>query len=224
MSDMTSCRKMCWIIAAAAGVVLWLILAMSTSWSWIACLLLGVVLAVILGILLPGVICEDDAPAIAAPPVAEALPEPEPVASPTESPEAADPIEAEVTHESVEPDSEPEVEPEPESLPEPQEDPVAQTAMEGPPQGMDQARDGGADDLKKIKGIGPKLEEMLHAHGIFHFDQIAGWEPSDVAWMDDNLKGFKGRVTRDDWVGQAETLAEGGATKFSRKVDDGDVY
>ena len=42
--------------------------------------------------------------------------------------------------------------------------------------------------------------------------------------MDDNLQGFKGRVTRDDWVAQAKTLAAGGATEFSRKVDDGDVY
>ncbi len=223
MSDMTSCKKMCWIIAAVAGVVLWLILAMATAWSWIACLLLGVVLAVILAILLPGVICDDEAPVIAAPPVAEALPEPEPVASPTESPAPEMPVEADTEQEIADPDPEPEVDPEPESTPEP-EPAVSEIAADGPPQGMDKARDGGPDDLKKIKGIGPKLEEMLHVHGIYHFDQIAGWGPSDVAWMDDNLKGFKGRVTRDDWVGQAETLAAGGATKFSRKVDDGDVY
>ena len=32
-----------------------------------------------------------------------------------------------------------------------------------------------ADDLKRIKGVGPKLEELLHALGFYHFDQIAAW-------------------------------------------------
>ena len=64
-----------------------------------------------------------------------------------------------------------------------------------------------ADDLKKIKGVGPKLEELLHSLGIYHFGQIAGWGPAEVAWIDSNLEGFSGRVTRDDWVGQAKLLA-----------------
>ena len=39
-----------------------------------------------------------------------------------------------------------------------------------------------------------------------------------------NLEGFKGRVTRDDWVGQAKLLASGQGTEFSKRVDKGDVY
>jgi NADH-quinone oxidoreductase subunit E len=89
---------------------------------------------------------------------------------------------------------------------------------------MEAAREGGPDDLKKIKGVGPKLEQLLHTLGIYHFDQIAAWGPAEVAWMDDNLQGFRGRVTRDDWVAQAGLLAAGGETDFSRKVDEGDVY
>ena len=42
--------------------------------------------------------------------------------------------------------------------------------------------------------------------------------------MDDNLEGFKGRVTRDDWVAQARILAAGGTTEFAERVDKGDVY
>ncbi len=76
------------------------------------------------------------------------------------------------------------------------------------PQWLDGARDGKADDLKKIKGIGPKLEEMCHFLGFYHFDQIAAWTEDEIAWVDQNLEGFKGRVTRDDWVGQAKALAE----------------
>jgi NADH-quinone oxidoreductase subunit E len=76
---------------------------------------------------------------------------------------------------------------------------------------MTAARGGQPDDLKLIKGVGPKLEQMLHGMGVFHFDQIAGWTASEVAWVDDNLEGFKGRVSRDGWVDQARTLAAGGS-------------
>lgn len=92
------------------------------------------------------------------------------------------------------------------------------------PEAMSEAREGGPDNLKEIKGVGPALEKLLHELGIFHFDQIAGWGASEIAWMDENLKGFKGRVTRDDWVEQAKTLAAGGETEFSKRVDEGDVY
>ena len=92
------------------------------------------------------------------------------------------------------------------------------------PAALDKPRAGGADDLKRIKGIGPKLEKLCNSLGFWHFDQIANWTPEEVAWVDENLEGFKGRVTRDTWVEQARLLASGGDTEFSRKVDKGDVY
>jgi len=92
------------------------------------------------------------------------------------------------------------------------------------PAALAAARDSGPDDLKMIKGVGPVLEKLLHSLGYFHFDQIAGWTAEEVAWVDDNLEGFKGRVTRDDWVPQAKILAAGGTTEFSRRVEDGEVY
>lgn len=85
-------------------------------------------------------------------------------------------------------------------------------------------RASGADDLKRIKGIGPKLEELCHHLGVYHFDQIAAWDANEVAWMDSNLEGFYGRVSRDDWVGQAKILAAGGETEFSKRVAEGEVY
>ncbi|MDP0919548.1 hypothetical protein Q6272_31370, partial [Klebsiella pneumoniae] len=69
-----------------------------------------------------------------------------------------------------------------------------------------------------------KLEALCHSLGIYHFDQIATWTAEEVAWMDANLEGFRGRVSRDRWVDQARILAAGGDTEFSRRVDDGDVY
>lgn len=74
---------------------------------------------------------------------------------------------------------------------------------------LTEAREGKADDLKQLKGVGPKLEQQLHGMGVYHYDQIAAWTDEEVAWVDDNLEGFKGRVSRDDWVGQARALDKG---------------
>lgn len=65
---------------------------------------------------------------------------------------------------------------------------------------------GAADDLKRISGIGPKNEKLLHGLGIYRFHQIAAWSEDNVRWVDSYLS-FKGRIGREDWVGQAETLA-----------------
>jgi len=91
------------------------------------------------------------------------------------------------------------------------------------PEGLSGARGGQPDDLKHIKGVGPALERQLHELGYYHYDQIAAWGPEEVAWVDQNLKGFKGRVSRDDWVSQAKTLADGGETEFSARAKKGDA-
>ena len=68
------------------------------------------------------------------------------------------------------------------------------------------APNGEPDDLKKIKGIGPKLEKELNGAGVYHFSQIAAWTDKEVAWADQNLVSFKGRISRDSWVIQAKEL------------------
>jgi len=82
-------------------------------------------------------------------------------------------------------------------------------------------RNGMPDDLKEISGIGLKIEEALNDLGIYHFDQIAAWTPENVKWIDNYLV-FKGRVNRENWIGQAKLLAAGQATNFSQKVQKGD--
>jgi predicted flap endonuclease-1-like 5' DNA nuclease len=77
------------------------------------------------------------------------------------------------------------------------------------PKGLTAARGGKPDDLKLVKGIGPKLEILCNKLGFYHFDQIANWTAKEIAWVDENLEGFKGRVTRDEWVVQARDLAAG---------------
>jgi predicted flap endonuclease-1-like 5' DNA nuclease len=83
------------------------------------------------------------------------------------------------------------------------------------PRMLSEPEGGAGDDLKLIKGIGPKLEQLCHSLGVWHYHQIAHWTADEVAWMDANLEGFKGRVSRDNWVDQAKTLAGGGQTEFS---------
>lgn len=61
------------------------------------------------------------------------------------------------------------------------------------------------DDLKKISGIGPKVEQVLNGMGFSRYADIAAWTDTDIAKVEETL-GFAGRIGRDDWVGQAKTL------------------
>ncbi len=147
-------------------------------------------------------------------PVEAALEE---IAEPVAEAEAAEPVVEEAAEKvddgAAEPVAEvpaaeePAVEEKPEAAPEeaaPQDEPAAGSEAK-----MFQAPDGEPDDLKKISGVGPVLEGKLHDLGITRFSQIAAFTPEDIAKVDDALS-FKGRVERDDWIGQAKTFAEEG--------------
>ncbi len=84
---------------------------------------------------------------------------------------------------------------------------AAADAAEKKPKTLTVPRKSGADDLKLISGVGPKLEGVLNELGFWHFDQIAKWTEAEVAWVDSRLK-FKGRIIRDNWMQQAKDLAD----------------
>lgn len=67
---------------------------------------------------------------------------------------------------------------------------------------------GRADDLKKIEGIGPKLEQVLNARGIRRFADLAALDAAELEALDAAI-GLDGRAIRDDWAGQARKLARG---------------
>ena len=92
------------------------------------------------------------------------------------------------------------------------------------PKVMTAPRKSGADDLKMIKGVGPKLEGLLNSMGFYHFNQVSKWGANEVAWVDQNLEGFKGRVSRDNWVPQAAALAAGEETEFSKRAKNSGIY
>lgn len=83
---------------------------------------------------------------------------------------------------------------------------------------------GAADDLKKIKGVGPKLEGTLNELGYFHYDQIAAWGPDELRSVDESLGGFAGRATRDDWIAQAKLLAAGGEAGAPKRSGQGGLH
>lgn len=95
--------------------------------------------------------------------------------------------------------------------------PTATAAAPAAPAASVPATTGEADDLKKIKGVGPKLVTMLKEQGVTTYAQIAAWSDADVARIDETLGRFKGRIERDQWVEQAKLLAAGDEAGFSEK-------
>ena len=79
------------------------------------------------------------------------------------------------------------------------------------------AAGGGADDLTRIKGLGPKLASTLNALGVTRFEQIAGWSDAEIDRIDAQLGRFSGRIRRDDWVEQAGYLARGDTEGFQAR-------
>ena len=65
------------------------------------------------------------------------------------------------------------------------------------------------DDLKKIKGVGPKFEGLLNSFGIYQYAQLAAFSAKDVEWLAAELGSFPDRIDRDEWVKQAGELAKG---------------
>ena len=107
----------------------------------------------------------------------------------------------------------PKAAPKPKPAPKPKTEPkkAAEPKAAKKPQVLytDGATDGEPDDLKKIKGIGPKFEGDLNAKGVYYYRQIAAWTAKDIKMIDDILDSFPGRIERDEWVKQAKELAKG---------------
>lgn len=97
------------------------------------------------------------------------------------------------------------------AIPEPAPEPAPAPAPATP------VASGEADDLTRIKGLGPKLQTILAQQGITRYGQIAAWSEDDIARIDAGLGRFSGRITRDQWVEQAKLLSAGDETGFSEK-------
>lgn len=228
-----NCPRNCWIAGGVVGLVVLILAMVLFGASFLAGLFFGIVLGAGAAIYLNTQLCNaagthlpaerahtEVAPAPPSPPVpasvpkAASAPAPKAQAAKSTAPRPADrkPAAAKAPARASAPKKAPKT-------------PAAAAPETGTkPATLSAPRAGGADDLKKIKGVGPKLEKLLNTMGFYHFDQIAGWSEAEVAWVDENLEGFKGRVSRDAWIEQAKTLAAGGETEFSARVGKGKVY
>lgn len=245
----TSCQIACWAMGAAAGFVAFVMLMALGGWGFIQAVFGAGVIFALLGGLLSWILCKP-LPALGAVQAGMAELETTPVAptpsaavamAPVTTASSAPVSSAAVTSVAPSAASVAAVDPQsddtaPAAVPPVSSAPMAPVAAvssagtepattkaDGPAT-LTAARGGQPDNLKEIKGIGPKLETMLHGMGFYHFDQIASWSADELAWVDQNLTGFKGRASRDNWVEQAKILASGGETEFSKRVEDGDVY
>ena len=184
-----------WAIAAAAGLVAAAVSYVVGGLSPLQCCFIGALIFTVVGLILglPGRI--QVAPAD---PVATHDWQPDPHSVPRAAMAAAEPVAS--------------------------ASPVAPASSDAPrrPEALNGPRAGVADDLQLIEGIGPKLEELCHSLGFYHYDQIANWSPAEIDWVDSNLTGFKGRVTRDKWVAQARLILSEGREEFLRRAKTND--
>ncbi|EIZ79277.1 hypothetical protein WSK_2122 [Novosphingobium sp. Rr 2-17] len=73
------------------------------------------------------------------------------------------------------------------------------------------------DDLRRIKGLGPKMQAVLTNLGITTYAQIASWTDADLDHLDTKLGAFAGRPRRDNWVEQARLLSSGDTGAYEAK-------
>lgn len=89
---------------------------------------------------------------------------------------------------------------------------TAPTPVTSPPSDASEA-----DDLTRIKGLGPKLRTHLAGLGITSFAQIAAWDEAEIDRIDAQLGRFEGRIRRDNWPEQARFLAQDDTAGFESK-------
>lgn len=148
-------------------------------------------------------------PALSAPePAPKVVPAPTPAAPPSVPKPAVAPVAAAATKK-------------PASAPtaRPRKQPVVAETPAAPPPGKPKiaAANGDPDNLRLVKGVGPKLNTLLNNLGVTRFDQIAEWKEEEIQEVDQYLENFSGRITRDSWIDQAKYLAKDDITGFEKK-------
>ncbi len=209
-----TCKNMCWMAGALLGIAVFLILSGNTGMGTILAIGIALVVTVAIAVILRSLLCgevENTRESATAAPAAASAPAAEVNKSDVSGADGGSKSEESGKESSTKTS---------EAAPAAEEVAAEEEAGEAKPVTLTAARDSGADDLKLLKGVGPKLEQTLNELGFYHFDQVADWGAAEIEWVDSRLK-FKGRIERDGWVAQAKILAEGGTTEFSKKAKKG---
>lgn len=94
------------------------------------------------------------------------------------------------------------------AAPPPSSPPPATSAAPAP-------RVAGGDDFLRIRAIDEAIAAKLHGIGVRTFEDMARWTPADLNRINQVL-GLSGRIEREQWIEQAQILAKGGETYYSR--------
>jgi predicted flap endonuclease-1-like 5' DNA nuclease len=97
---------------------------------------------------------------------------------------------------------------------------ISVTTGSGAPVKADAGGAGPSDDLTRIRGIDTLVQKQLKELGLRRFSDVAALTAVDVKGLNDKL-GAKARIEQENWLGQAQILATGGETYYSRRVDRG---
>lgn len=208
-----SCARDCRIAGAVLGLLVWIMTAGAGSLAWFEGLLLGVITAVLMGALLRWLVCDGAPPVweagMAARPAEVFSPAPLGAAQPVGGPlnmapsevQPAAPTDATPFAEAPERVADPA----PLSPVLPVAGPEPSPALVPTPETIAVAVDW-PDDLKAIRGIGPKIESLLHDHGVTRFAEIAAWSDADVDRLAALIGPLGHRIRSEDWRGQAAAL------------------
>ena len=63
-----------------------------------------------------------------------------------------------------------------------------------------------ADDLTRLKNVGPLLQQHLHQVGIYRFDQVSKLKEQDFELLDEVIENFPIQENRAGWIEQANKL------------------
>ena len=215
-----------WIFGAAAGLVAAAVMVVVGGQGWMAAGFVGVLIAAVVafvfGLPKAGPVAMDDAEEMAA--TVEAA-HAAPVATPAAMPEVAPAAFVSQPVPAAKPVKPAAAKPAKPAAAKPAKPAVAKAPKKAKvdgPERLSAPRKGKADDLKEIEGIGPAMEKLCNEMGFYHFDQIAKWSDADVAWVDANMKTFKGRIVRDKWVAQAKLIGSEGLEAFRVRAKTND--
>lgn len=176
------CTRNCWITGAISGLAVMLFVSGIGETDWLGGLFLGALTWVLLGGLLVLLVAQGQPQ-----PYDHGLRPNRPIAKAEVIPVKVDPV--------ATPDIAPTDVTETVAVPQPEAKPA--TPRSKKPQ---------KQDLKRINGIGPKIEETLNDLGITRFEQLAGWSAEDEQKIAASLGRFGGRIASDNWIAQARDL------------------
>lgn len=206
-----SCTRTCWTAAAVIGLLVWIFTAGFGALRWYEGLVLGLVAFAILAAVLIWLACRG----VAAEDAEAWQPSDAAIPAPADTPETGAEGVGEPGH-----DLPPATDAGDSDVVTPSGEAQSGRALMGEEADRNDIYGSrtrpAADDLKQIKGIGPKIEELLHLHGITRFDQIAAWDDAEIEHYAALIGPLGTRIRNEDWVGQARALQSAGAT-----TDDG---